>query len=240
MPTPGQNETQDEFISRCIPIVLDEGTAENPEQAAAVCFSLWENRGNKEMEYAYSLLETKDIHEDDEYIRIKGIASTPTPDRSKDIVEPMGAKFTTPMPLIWMHNHEKPVGHVTFAKPNKNGIPFEAEIPKVKEAGKLKERVDEAIHSLKYKLVAAVSIGFRSDKFEFMDNGGVNFKEWEWLELSLVTIPANPEAKIEVVKSIDRQIMAASGKRNVDQIEKTSGDSVKRRRPIQLIPRKRT
>ncbi len=42
MPTPGENETRDDFISRCIPIVLDDGTAESQEQAVAVCNSMWE------------------------------------------------------------------------------------------------------------------------------------------------------------------------------------------------------
>ena len=41
MPTPQENETQEEFIERCIPIVIEEGTAEDSEQAAAVCYSMW-------------------------------------------------------------------------------------------------------------------------------------------------------------------------------------------------------
>jgi len=41
MPTPRQNEKRSDFVSRCIPIVLDEGTAKNDKQAAAVCYSMW-------------------------------------------------------------------------------------------------------------------------------------------------------------------------------------------------------
>lgn len=191
------------------------------------------------MEYAYTLLETKDYVEGEDFVRIKGIASTPTPDRSLDIVEPLGAKFKTPMPLLWMHNHEKPVGHLTFAAPNKEGIPFEAQIPIIKEAGLLKDRIDEALHSLKYKLVSAVSIGFRSIEHAWMDNGGIHFKEWEWMELSLVTIPAQPEAVIELVKSIDGKARAALGK------DATSREHIKSgapafRKPIQLIPRRKS
>jgi len=44
MPTPRADETQDEFIARCIPIVLEDSTAEDSEQATAVCYSMWENR----------------------------------------------------------------------------------------------------------------------------------------------------------------------------------------------------
>jgi len=42
MPTPGENETKDEFIERCIPIVLDDGTAKDNKQASAICNSMWE------------------------------------------------------------------------------------------------------------------------------------------------------------------------------------------------------
>jgi len=44
MPTPNEGESRDDFISRCIPIVLDDGTAESQDQAVAVCNSMWEER----------------------------------------------------------------------------------------------------------------------------------------------------------------------------------------------------
>jgi uncharacterized protein len=152
---------------------------------------------------AYSLLNVKTVDEDRRIIT--GIASTPTPDRVGDIVMPMGAKFATPMPLLLYHNGEKPVGTVDFAKPTKNGIPFKASLPNVVEEGVVRDRVQEAWHSIKYKLIAAVSIGFRA-----MEGGvdmiktGLQFNEWEWLELSLVAIPAQPDAVIQSFKSMDR------------------------------------
>lgn len=42
MPKPNPGETQDEFVSRCIPIVMGEGTADDTEQAAAICHSFWD------------------------------------------------------------------------------------------------------------------------------------------------------------------------------------------------------
>lgn len=41
MPKPRPRETESDFVERCIPIVLDEGTAEDGKQAAAICHSLW-------------------------------------------------------------------------------------------------------------------------------------------------------------------------------------------------------
>lgn len=44
MPTPQPGESEDQFIARCIPIVLDDGTAEDNEQAVAICYSMWRER----------------------------------------------------------------------------------------------------------------------------------------------------------------------------------------------------
>jgi HK97 family phage prohead protease len=40
MPKPKPNETKDEFIKRCIPYIIKEGT--EPDQASAICYSLWD------------------------------------------------------------------------------------------------------------------------------------------------------------------------------------------------------
>lgn len=193
------------------------------------------------MQRAYSVLQVKEFVEQDDYVYIKGIASTPTVDRMGDVVDPMGAIFSTPMPLLWQHRHDQPVGHVTFAKPTEKGIPFEARIPVIKEAGKLKDRVDEAIHSLKYQLVAAVSIGFSAMEgfVERLKSGGMKFNKWEWLELSLVTIPANSDAVITAIKSIDQEHLPALGRTATDEL--TPGDSgIKKAATggsVKLIPR---
>lgn len=160
---------------------------------------------------AYSLIEIKAVTETDDERIIEGIATTPSTDRMGDIVEPLGAKFKLPMPLLWQHDAKAPVGQVEFAQPTKAGIPFKARIAKVDEPGVLKDRLDEAWQSLKAKLVRAVSIGFQVLAYEIMKEGGWRITEWEWLELSLVTIPANADATITSIKAIDTALRAASG-----------------------------
>ena len=44
MPVPRSGETRKKFISRCIPIVLHEGTTDDPKQAAAICHSIWRKK----------------------------------------------------------------------------------------------------------------------------------------------------------------------------------------------------
>ena len=41
MPTPNPNEPEKDFVSRCIPIVLEKGTAKDNKQAAAICYSMF-------------------------------------------------------------------------------------------------------------------------------------------------------------------------------------------------------
>jgi HK97 family phage prohead protease len=164
---------------------------------------------------------------------ITGMASTPTTDRMGDQVDPMGAKFKTPMPLLWQHDSHRPVGRVEFAKPTKAGLPFVAHLPKVAEAGVLKDRIDEAVQSIKYRLVSAVSIGFRALEGgveTIKETGGSLFKSWEWLELSLVTIPANSEASITSIKSLDTALRAASGRKRSD-VKPPPGDTGTKQQP---------
>jgi hypothetical protein len=50
MPTPHEGESRKDFVSRCIPIVIDEGTAEDSDQAVAVCNSMWRDKKERGME----------------------------------------------------------------------------------------------------------------------------------------------------------------------------------------------
>lgn len=153
-----------------------------------------------ELKRAYSLLEIREVG--DESRTITGVATTPKIDSYGDIVEPMGVQYRGPVNLFLYHDKTKPVGNVSFGKATKDGIPFSAKLPDVKEEGTVRERVNEAWHSLKYKLLQAVSIGFQPIEYSYLDNsGGVRFSAWEMLELSLVGVPANPDAMIQTVKS---------------------------------------
>lgn len=170
-----------------------------------------QERDTKATQRAYSVLEVKSLDEDQRVIT--GMATTPAVDRMGDVVESKGAKFKLPFPLLWQHRHGSPVGNVEFAEPTEKGIPFRARIAKIEEAGELQDTTNLAWQSVKHKLVRAVSIGFKILDHEPMDSkdpwGAWRIKEWEWLELSLVTIPANAEATITTIRSIDDGLLAA-------------------------------
>lgn len=146
------------------------------------------------MDRAYSTLEIKAL--DDETGTITGIASTPSPDRMDDIVLPEGAKYRLPIPLLWQHNHSDPIGEVIEAKITAKGIEVVAKV-----ALGVTDEIDRYWKLMKAGLVRGLSIGFRGLKVAQIEGSwGVEFQEWEWLELSAVTIPANAEASIATVK----------------------------------------
>ncbi|WP_172332679.1 HK97 family phage prohead protease [Mangrovicoccus sp. HB161399] len=146
------------------------------------------------IERAWSTIEVKAA--DGEAGTITGIASTPTPDRMDDVVLPMGAKFKLPIPLLWQHRHGDPIGHVTQAKVSGKGIEIVAKV-----ALGVTEEIDRYWALIKAGLVRGLSIGFRGIKTAQIENSwGIEFQEWEWLELSAVTIPAQAEASIATVK----------------------------------------
>jgi HK97 family phage prohead protease len=161
------------------------------------------------MNRAYSMLEAKSF--DTEKRTFSGWATTPTTDRVQDTINPMGAKFKNPLVLLHQHNHAAPIGQVTFGTPTKRGIPFEASIPEIPEPGPLKDRVDTAWGEIKHGLVRAVSIGFRPISYAPNEKGGLDFEETEIYELSSVSIPANADAVITAVKSLDHALMQQAG-----------------------------
>jgi HK97 family phage major capsid protein/HK97 family phage prohead protease len=163
------------------------------------------------LERAYGFLHIKSLEDVDEYHVISGIASTPEPDRMGDEIDPAGMTFAETVPLLLGHDKALPVGKARFSSPSAAGLMFEAWIPIVRDPGIVKDRVDLAWHSIKHGLMTGVSIGFRTlDKYvEKRRGGGRKFLKTEICELSIVTIPANREATILTLRSLD---LAAPGR----------------------------
>lgn len=166
------------------------------------------------MRRAYIALELREF--DDTKREFEGIATTIGTDRYGDVVEAEGAQYALPIPLLWQHNASAPVGHVMEAKQSKKNIKVKGALASLDTPGTLKDRLDEAWQSLKLKLVRHLSIGFNPIKSEPIPDSpryGLRFLEWEWLELSLVTIPANADASITALKRYDAELLrAASGR----------------------------
>lgn len=150
------------------------------------------------MEKAYSTLSVKAINNEKRIL--KGLASTVTPDRSNDIVEPSGMMFELPMPFLWQHDHSAPIGNVISAKRLSTGLEIEVQIANITEAGTLKDQVDHAWTAIRENLVRGLSIGFRPLDYDIRAGGGVLYKAIEIFEISAVTIACNSQATITEIK----------------------------------------
>jgi HK97 family phage major capsid protein len=156
------------------------------------------------LNHAHSLFQIKSI--DAEQRVIEGFASTPELDRQGDSMDPAGAKFGLPMPLLWQHKADKPIGQVIAATVTSAGIHIRAQIAK----GVL-PFIDEAWALIKSGLVGGLSIDWNPLEAPTFKNGVARYAKWEFVALSTVTIPANRQASIRLIKSLDRDQSAASG-----------------------------
>lgn len=174
------------------------------------------------MERLFATIEVRSIH--DEKREFEGIATSGALDTHGTIFEPLGARFSLPIPLLWFHDQETPVGEIIHAENRAGKWHIRGFIQNVAEDGVVKQITDRAWHSVKYGLIRGLSIGAKPLKQQ-----GNRFVEWAWRELSLCTLPSNQEASILAVRSA----FAASG----DMIRSpgVSGNSNNHPRPKMTI-----
>lgn len=209
MPTPQQGETQDEFMSKCVPMVLDDGTANSNDQAVAVCSSMWEDAHQPMQPRAYSWFKIRAVNEAKRII--EGIATTPELARDGDIIETQGIQFKLPLPFLFQHNAQLPLGNVIDADVTSEGIYVRIQVGSAGVA----DYIDEKWRIIKAGIVRGLSIGWRTLEEKFDKTiGGFRIIRSEWLELSAVPVPADPNATITSVRSADEAILAALGTLN--------------------------
>lgn len=151
----------------------------------------------------YSIVEVKAVQ--DEQRTIEGWATTPKPDRVRDVIVAEGVKSLADIPLFMHHDSRRVVGRTQLGAATRKGVPFKSALPFVAEAGRLRDEIEYAWQSVKYRLITGVSVGFRPlwEKAEQLADGGWKFNECEVVELSLVPVPMNAEAVITQFRSMD-------------------------------------
>lgn len=127
-------------------------------------------------------------------IEIEWYASTKDKDRGHDIVDPQAFKnaldlyMTNPIVLL-QHNMDKPIGVVTEATIDDNGLYIKARIT---------QDVDWVISAIKNGVLRAFSIGYKIKDNEFLEeetSDGRDYaniiKDLELFEISVVSVPMN-------------------------------------------------
>jgi HK97 family phage prohead protease len=167
--------------------------------------------------------------------------STGTVDREQDRIALAGwdlANYLRNPVVLWGHNAERlPIGRAFDLRIEDAALKASIEfIPNdTPEGGPFAE----AVYRLaKTGFIAATSVGFRPIKWEYTrDQGrgaddwfpGIDFEQQELVELSIVTVPANPEALIEAPGPGEGTAIASDTPPETGE-EVTSFDSLRARR----------
>lgn len=179
MPTPKKNESESDFVDRCIPIVLDEGTAEDGAQAAAICHSMYKKW--KKKQEGKSMEPTKEIRsfsielrKDDGGVKLAGMPIV-YGKRSEDmgfieyIDEGAATKALKKSDIRALYGHNSdtllPLGRQSAktlrAKESSEGVDVEIDPPKRNPF------VDALIESIERKDIREMSFGFSVAKDEW-------------------------------------------------------------------------
>lgn len=157
-------------------------------------------------------------------IVIEGMASTDRLDRHGDIILPSAYEGTLETymsnpQILLQHDYDKPIGKCTESGIRENGLWIKAEIT---------ENDDGVIDKIEKGLYGAFSVGFFCKAYEYIYDGRVVFTQdglaegatWEefyasdlrritdvdLVEISVVSVPANPAALFDVSKAVRKAL----------------------------------
>lgn len=169
-------------------------------------------------------------------IEIEGYASTKDKDRGHDIVDPQAFKnaldlyMTNPIVLL-QHNMNKPIGVVTEATIDENGLYIKARIT---------QDVDWVISAIKNGVLRAFSIGYKIKDNEFLEeetSDGRDYaniiKDLELFEISVVSVPMNAYSlmksigdcfELKEVAEEEKEVVAENAKTTENKEEKSADE----------------
>lgn len=157
-------------------------------------------------------------------ITIEGMASTDRVDRHGDVILPSAYEGTLETymgnpQILLQHDYDKPIGKCVEAEIRENGLWIKAEIT---------EDEDGVIGKIERGLFGAFSVGFFALAYEYLYDGRVVFNQdglvdgatWDefyasdlrritkvdLVEVSVVSVPANPAALFDVSKAVRKAL----------------------------------
>ena len=130
--------------------------------------------------------------------------------------------FNGSLPMLFQHSKVDPVGEWTDIKIKGDLVVATGQIfPEVSKGA-------DAMALISRGMIGSTSIGFKTTDYEMNDKGGVDFKEIELFETSLVLTPSNKKAQILSAKNED-------GTLNLKNLERALSESGLSRTEAQLV-----
>ena len=171
------------------------------------------------MKHNQFITQIKEYNEAERTITM--IGSTETADRVGDIVKMAGVDLSNykknPI-ILFNHDYDKPIGKALDVQVIDNKLVFKIQFADT-DFGR------EIYYLLKNGYMNASSIGFVGKEYEPNDFGGITFTKIELLELSIVSVPCNPNAIVQLrkdfeAKRVSKDMYTALGG-NMETTEKT-------------------
>ena len=227
LPKPSLGESRDEFVGRCMGD--DKVTSEFPDrdQRAAVCISQFE--GGKMSEEQIDLeeyiedqetkteegtldvqFEYKAVHDEEEKGVFTGYGSIfGNKDLGNDIVvegafaKSIGKKGAKAVKLLYQHRQDEPIGVFDEIIEDRRGLKVKGRLAMGTQRGR------EVYELMKMGALDGLSIGYRVDPkgVDYDEKGKRRYlKSVDLMEISAVTFPMNPRARVQAVKGADRTV----------------------------------
>jgi phage head maturation protease len=197
MPKPRPNESESEFLDRCVETLMDDQETDDADQAAAICEDIWNReRGNGMRQAVIYKTHASNAGGGTEFV-----LSDNSVDRAGDVIEPSGwdlRQFSRNSVCLFGHNSSFIVGKWHDVKVVGNELRGKLELaPRGTSA-----RIDEIRRLVEADILRSVSVGFRAIASEpLKDGAGTRFLRQELVEASLVAIPCNANC-LAVAKSL--------------------------------------
>ena len=227
IPKPTGTESEDEFMGRCManPVMQDEYA--DTEKRTAICLDSFRNNDKDtvmelnesinqeqkelsqevetEFKYLDVPLEIKMPNEEDG--NFSGYASIfGNKDLGNDIVQrgaflkSLGKKRPKQIKMLFQHKTDEPIGIYKKITEDENGLYVEGQLALGTQRGR------EVHELMKMGAIDGLSIGYKmdSDGYEWNNRGDKRkLKEIDLMEISAVTFPMNPKARIRKVKGTE-------------------------------------
>lgn len=229
IPKPYSSESEEDYMSRCMSNATMRAEY-GRNQRTAVCLATYRGKDSnmteeiKEEVQEGEILETKYMpvfcewkmgHGDDEEDEenkgtFSGYASIfGNKDLGGDVVvrgafrESLRRKRAKDVKFLYMHKTDKPIGIFTKVDEDERGLQVEGKLALGTQLGK------ETYELMKMGAISGLSIGYKVDAkgYHYDERSRRRkLKEVDLMEISAVTFPMNPKAKIRQVKGTDNTI----------------------------------
>jgi hypothetical protein len=227
LPKPSVGESRNDFMGRCVsdPKIVNEFS--DQDQRVAVCMTQYEGKKmtdepieNEELEAETETkfetgeldvsFEVKTAEEDEQQGMFSGYGSIfNNKDLGNDVVmqgafaQSIGRKGAKAVKLLYQHKQDEPIGVFDEIIEDRRGLKVKGRLAMGTQRGR------EVYELMKMGALDGLSIGYRVEPkgYEYDEKRKRRYlKSVDLMEISAVTFPMNPRARIQAVKGAERTV----------------------------------